>query len=69
MKTPAAIYEASRRPLPKAVPEMVYPAHFETRLVSKNSGIRWNSQWVAVSQTCAGLDVGVEQVDQGLWDV
>ena len=68
LKTPASLYEASRRS-PKEVPELVYPAHFETRLVSKNSGIRWNSQWVAVSQTCAGLHVGLEQVDHGLWDV
>ena len=69
LKTPASMYEPSARLLPKEVPALVYPAHFETRLVSKNSGIRWNSQWVAVSQTCAGLHVGLEQVDHGLWDV
>jgi putative transposase len=46
----------------------VFPG-WPLRLVSKNSGIRWNSQWVAVSQTCAGLYVGLEQVDHGLWDV
>lgn len=69
LKTPATLYEASARHLPKGVPELAYPAHFETRLVSKNSGMRWNSQWVAVSQTCAGLHVGLEQVDHGLWDV
>lgn len=69
LQTPATMYEASRRQLPKELPELDYPAHFETRLVSKNSGIRWNSQWVAVSQTCAGLHVGLEEVDHGLWDV
>ena len=69
MKTPASLYSGSRRHLPKEVPELVYPAHFETRLVSKNSGIRWNSQWVAVSQTCAGLRLGLEEVDHGIWDV
>jgi len=69
LKTPASLYEASTRLLPKEIPPLVYPAHFETRLVSKNSGIRWKSQWVAVSQTCAGLHVGLEQVDHGLWDV
>ena len=67
--TPASIYKASSRLLPKEMPPLVYPAHFETRLVSKNSGIRWNSQWVAVSHTCAGLHVGLEEVDHGLWDV
>jgi hypothetical protein len=69
LKTPASLYRASIQLLPKEVPELIYPAHFETRLVSKNSGMRWNSQWVAVSQTCAGLHVGLEQVDHGLWDV
>jgi putative transposase len=69
MKTPSTLYKDSPLLLPKEVPELVYPAHYETRLVSKNSGIRWNSQWVAVSQTCAGLHVGLEQVDHGLWDV
>lgn len=69
LNTPASIYEASPRLMPKEVAPLVYPAHFETRLVSKNSGMRWNSQWVAVSHTCAGLHVGLEQVDHGLWDV
>jgi putative transposase len=65
LQTPASMYEVSTRVLPKEMPELVYPAHFETRLVSKNSGIRWNSGWVAVSHTCAGLHVGFEQVDHG----
>jgi transposase InsO family protein len=69
LKTPASMYEASRRIMAKEIPPLVYPAHYETRLVSKNSGIRWNSQWVAVSHTCAGLHVGLEQVDHGIWDV
>ena len=69
LKTPASMYEASSKLLPKEVPELVYPAHFETRLVSKNCGIRWNHRWVAVSHTCAGLHVGLEEVDHGIWDV
>lgn len=69
LETAASMYKASTRFLPKELPALVYPAHFETRLVSKNSGIRWNNKWVAVSTTCAGLYVGLEQVDHGLWDV
>lgn len=69
LQTPTSLYEASTRLLPKVPPPLVYPAHFETRLVSQNSGIRWNNKWVAVSHTCAGLHVGLEQVDHGLWDV
>jgi transposase InsO family protein len=69
LQTPQSLYQASTRVLPKVLPPLVYPAHFETRLVSQNSGIRWNHRWVAVSHTCAGLHVGLEQVDHGLWDV
>jgi putative transposase len=69
LHTPASMYEPSTRLLPKEIPRLIYPAHFETRLVSKNSGIRWNAQWVDVSQTCEGLHIGLEQVDDGLWDV
>lgn len=69
LQTPASKYETSTRPLPKELPALDYPEHFETRLVSKNSGIRWNSKWVAVSHTCAGLHIGLEEVDHGLWDV
>lgn len=41
----------------------------ETRLVSKNSGIRWRDKWVVVSTTCAGLYIGLEKIDPGFWDV
>jgi putative transposase len=38
-------------------------------LAKDNSGIRWRDKWVAVSTTCAGLYVGLEEIDHGLWDV
>jgi putative transposase len=69
LQTPASRYLPSARRLPAVPPPLVYPAHFETRLVSQNSGIRWNHKWVAVSHTCAGLYVGLEQVDHQRWDV
>jgi putative transposase len=67
--TPASLYAPSSRPLPAVLPAFVYPAHFETRLVSKNSGIRWRDKWVAVSTTVAGLHIGLEEIDHSLWDV
>jgi putative transposase len=69
LETPASLYQPSTRLLPAEIPPLAYLAHFETRLVSKNSGIRWGNKWVAVSTTCAGLYVGLEEVDHGLWDV
>ena len=69
LQTPASLYEPSSRPMPATIPPLVYPAYFETRLVSKNSGIRWRDKWVAITTTCAGLHVGLEEIDHGLWDV
>jgi putative transposase len=34
-----------------------------------NSGIRRGDNMVTVSTTCAGLYVGLEEIDHGLWDV
>ena len=67
--TPASIYHSSSRALPRILPRIEYPAHFEVRLVSRNSGIRWNRHWVCVTHTLAGEYVGLEEVDDGLWDV
>jgi putative transposase len=68
-ETPASRYGPSPRALPRTLAPMVYPGHFEVRLVSRNSGIRWKKHWVCVTHTLAGEYVGLEEVDDGLWDV
>jgi putative transposase len=67
--TPASHYRPSSRPLPPRLAPLQYPGHFEVRLVSRNSGIRWNRHWVCVTHTLAGEYVGLEEVGDGLWDV
>jgi putative transposase len=69
LETPASVYQPSPRPFPAKLPPLEYPAHFETRYVSYNGGIRWKSAWVHVSLTCAGEYLGLEAVDNGLWNV
>ena len=69
LETPATLFRASPRPFPDPIPPLEYPAHFETRYVSYNGGIRWKSQWVNVSITCAGEYVGLEEVDDGIWNL
>jgi hypothetical protein len=69
MKTPASLYAPSPRPYPERLPRLEYPAHFEKRYVSYNGGIRWNCSWVNVSIMCAGEYVGLEEVDDGIWDI
>jgi transposase InsO family protein len=68
-ETPAAHYQPSPRALPRQLPPLEYPGHFEVRLVSRNSGIRWKKRWVCVTHTLAGEFVGLEEVGDGLWDV
>ena len=69
MQTPASVYEPSPRELPNTLPPLEYPDRFETRYVSANGGIRWNRQWVNVSITCVGEYVGLEEIDDGVWNV
>jgi len=68
-ETPASVYRASFRPYPERIPELVYPAHFERRLVSRNGGIRWGSGWVNVSQVLSEEYVGIKEVDDEVWAV
>jgi transposase InsO family protein len=67
--TPASCYIPSPRPMPDKIPPLEYPDRFERRLVSKNGGIRWNHAWVNVSVCCAGEYVGLEEIDDGVWNV
>jgi hypothetical protein len=40
LQTPASLYRSSQGLAPTEPLPLVYPAHFKTRLISKNSGIR-----------------------------
>jgi hypothetical protein len=69
MQTPASLYEPSSRQMPNKIPPLEYPDRFEVRYVSANGGIRWNKGWVNVSITCVGEYVGLEEIDDGIWNV
>jgi putative transposase len=69
LETPASAYQPSPRPYPEKLPKLEYPAHYEMRYVSYNGGMRWRSDWVNVSLCCAGEYVGLEEIDNGIWNV
>ncbi len=50
-------------------PKIEYPGHFEVRLVSRNGGIRWKRGWLSVSHPLIDEYVGLEEVDDGAWDL
>jgi transposase InsO family protein len=69
LRTPASVYTPSPRAMPHPLPPLEYPDRFEVRYVSANGGIRWNRRWVNVSITCVGEYVGLEEIDDGVWNV
>jgi len=68
-QTPASCYCPSPREMPSTLPPLEYPDRFEVRYVSANGGIRWNCDWVNVSIVCVGEYVGLEEIDNGIWNV
>lgn len=68
-ETPASWYEPSPREMPDKLAPLLYPDRFEVRYVSANGGMRWNKDWVNVSTVCAGEYVGLEEIDDGIWNV
>jgi hypothetical protein len=66
---PASREASSPRQVPDNRPPLESPARFEVRYVRANGGMRWNHQGVTVSIGCAGEDVGLEEIDDGVWHV
>lgn len=69
MGTPAQRYKASTRAMPDKLPQPEYPDRFEVRYVSANGGIRWRKRWVNVTSALVGEHIGLEEIDDGQWDV
>lgn len=68
-KPPASLYQPSPRPYPAREPLIEYPGHFEVRRVSRNGGIRWSKSWLNVSSVLAEEQVGLEEVEDGIWSL
>lgn len=64
---PATAYHASPRALPRSLPPVDYPAHFEVRRVASSGTISWRNRAVYLTEVLTGEDVGCEEVDDGLW--
>jgi len=69
MQSPAAVYHPSLRPMPRKLPPIEYPLHFEVRKVSANGGFRWGHRFVPIGQTLVNEYIGLEEIDTGYWDV
>lgn len=67
--TPASKYQRSQRNIPSKLSKIEYPGHYEVRLVSRNGGMRWNHVRVPVSHILGGEYIGLEEIDDGIWEV
>lgn len=68
-QTPSTLYQPSPRPYPNRLPEIEYPGHFEIRRVSPNGCIRWKCHALHLTHALTSQDVGLEEIDDGLWSV
>ena len=69
MDKPVQWQEITPRQMPDRLLPLEYPDWFEVRKVNSAGGMRWSRHWVNVSQALLGEYVGLEQVQDGLWDV
>jgi len=68
MKTPASLYKPSLRPYPAKV-EVAYHGDFIVRRVRHNGEIRWNGEFIYVSEALAGEPVALKQKDEHHWEI
>jgi putative transposase len=69
MRPPATCDDPSPRKMPNTLPPLEDPDRFEVRDVSANGGIRGHHQWVNVSHVGVGAYGGLEEIDEGVWNV
>jgi transposase InsO family protein len=68
-QAPATLYGPSQRPYPRHLPELEYPAHFETRVAYPNGVITFGATQWYVSDCVAGELVGLEECANDCWRV
>jgi putative transposase len=66
MHYPAECYSASQRPY-EGLPQLDYPFHDKSVIVTTCGRICFNTRKVNLSQVFAGQKVGIKQVDDRLW--
>jgi len=69
MRRPAELYRASRRSMPRRIEPYEYPSHYLVRRVSRAGTIRVFKRQVFVSNTLHADAVGLEEVDDGVYDL
>jgi transposase InsO family protein len=66
-ETPAALYTPSARSMPRVLPELEYPSHFELRAIRRDGMMKLRSKELYVSVALNEEVVGLEEIDDGIW--
>jgi len=69
MKRPGEVYQSSSRTMPKRIETYDYPSHYLVRRVSRAGTIRVLRRQTFVSNTLQEDYVGLEEVDDGVYDL
>ena len=68
-QTPAQHYGPSRRPYPTRLEEPWYDATHQVRRVRQTGQIKWQGQWVFISEAVRREPVGLAETERGDWIV
>lgn len=67
--TPGSRWVPSPRVYPEQPPAPEYPSHMEVRRITTVGTLSWQGRALFVSETLRGQDVGLEEVEEGLWNL
>ena len=68
MKRPAELYQKSPRPY-RGLPDITYPGYDKALMISHCGRVCLNNLKVHITKALANQPVGLQQVDQGMWQV
>lgn len=68
-QTPASLWTPSARDYPERIAPPIYPPHMEVRRVSTAGTFRLHAAQPFLSQTLKNEDIGLEEVDDGIWNI
>jgi putative transposase len=66
---PASVYTPSERRLPRTLPPINYPQHWEVRGADSSGVITFHGRPLNVTRALANQDVGLEEIDDAIWRV
>lgn len=68
-RTPSTLYTPAPRRLPTDLPPPEYGGHLQVRRVDSSGFMSFRGHKLFISEVLVGEDVGLEEVDEGIWSV